>query len=204
MPRIAPVEPAEADGSNREIFEQFLKERGNIPNMMRTMGLRPEHMRTMVAHMRVVMRSGTVPAILKEFIAVRVSRLNGCTYCLASHTALARKLGADERQIATLLDVSGPGEAAVGGFPEECIGTAPTQLPAAHNAGPDDPFSPAERAALLFAEQMTTGTGQVPGWAFARLSEFFDPAEIVEIAAVAGLFAYFNRFNNALEVEVTR
>lgn len=31
----------------------------------------------------------------------------------------------------------------------------------------------------------------------------FDEGEIVEVAAVAGLFNYFNRFNNALAVPPT-
>jgi alkylhydroperoxidase family enzyme len=39
---------------------------------------------------------------------------------------------------------------------------------------------------------------------WAGLREQFDEGEIVEIAAVAGLFNYFNRFNNALRVEPTR
>ena len=204
MPRITPLDPADSDGTNREIFEQFLKERGNIPNMMRTMGLRAEHLRTMVAHMRVVMNTGTVSRRLKEMIAVRVSRMNSCEYCLASHTALVRKLGASERQVQALLDISGAGEAAVTGFPDECLGTAPTSPPAAHSRGPDDSFTPAERAALLFAEQMTRGSGHVPGATFTALGEFYEPAEVVEIAAVVGLFNYFNRFNNALEIEITR
>ena len=80
MPRIRPLDPAESEGSNREIFEGFLKERGNIPNMMRTMGHRSEHLRTMVAHMRTVMATGTVSRLLKEMIAVRVSRINACDY----------------------------------------------------------------------------------------------------------------------------
>ena len=80
MPRVNPLDPADSEGSNREVFEQFLKDRGNIPNMMRTMGHRPEHLRTMVAHMRVVMNTGSVSRLLKEMVAVRVSRINVCDY----------------------------------------------------------------------------------------------------------------------------
>jgi alkylhydroperoxidase family enzyme len=39
---------------------------------------------------------------------------------------------------------------------------------------------------------------------YADLARHFDEGEIVEITLVAGLFAYFNRFNDALHVEVTR
>lgn len=39
---------------------------------------------------------------------------------------------------------------------------------------------------------------------FARLRAHYDEGGIVEIAAVAGLFNYFNKFNNALQVPPTR
>jgi alkylhydroperoxidase family enzyme len=64
----------------QEIFGQFLKERGNVPNMFRTVGHRPRHLKTMIDHFVGVMRLGTVPSPLKEMISVRVSALNGCRY----------------------------------------------------------------------------------------------------------------------------
>jgi len=39
---------------------------------------------------------------------------------------------------------------------------------------------------------------------FARLREFYDEGEIVEISAMAGLFNYFNRVNNALRMVPTQ
>src|SRR6266513_2509964 len=62
------------------IFETYLKERGNIPNMFRTVALRSNHLRTMIAHFRTVMNEGTVPRLLKELLWVRISHLNGCRY----------------------------------------------------------------------------------------------------------------------------
>lgn len=60
------------------------------------------------------------------------------------------------------------------------------------------------RAALAFAEAMTQDSRHVGADAFARLQRHFDEGQVVEIAAVIGLFNYFNRFNNALEMEPTR
>jgi alkylhydroperoxidase family enzyme len=37
-----------------------------------------------------------------------------------------------------------------------------------------------------------------------RLRAHYDEGSVVEIAAVAGLFNYFNKFNNALRVPPTR
>lgn len=64
-------------------------------------------------------------------------------------------------------------------------------------------FTPAERAALTLAERMTTDAHGVNEDVWAALQEHFDDEQIIELAAVIGLFNYFNRFNNALDVEIT-
>jgi alkylhydroperoxidase family enzyme len=64
-------------------------------------------------------------------------------------------------------------------------------------------FSEAERAALTLAERMTTDAHGVDDEVWATLREHFDEGQIVELAAVIGLFNYFNRFNDALHVDVT-
>ena len=79
-PRIGPLAPDQAAPDVRPIFELYQKERGNVPNMFRTVALRPAHLRTMVAHFRTVMNEGTVPPLLKELLWVRISHRNGCRY----------------------------------------------------------------------------------------------------------------------------
>jgi alkylhydroperoxidase family enzyme len=39
---------------------------------------------------------------------------------------------------------------------------------------------------------------------FTRLRRCYDEGEIVEISAMAGLFNYFNRVNDALQMEPTK
>ena len=39
---------------------------------------------------------------------------------------------------------------------------------------------------------------------FDRLRRFYDEGEIVEISAMAGLFNYFNRVNDALKMQPTK
>jgi alkylhydroperoxidase family enzyme len=65
-------------------------------------------------------------------------------------------------------------------------------------------FGPRERAALEFAERLTLDSNHVGDDLFRELGRHFDEGEIVEIAAVAGLFNYFNRVNNALQMEPTK
>ena len=78
--RIPPLEKSQVDGQTAQIFDHYLKERGNVPNMFRTVAHRPEILRTLIAHFRAVMETGTVPAKLKELVIVRTSQINRCEY----------------------------------------------------------------------------------------------------------------------------
>ena len=78
--RISRLDRAEVDEKTAEIYDTYLKERGNVPNMFRTVAHRPEIFRTMIAHFRAVMNTGTVPAKLKELVIVRTSQINHCEY----------------------------------------------------------------------------------------------------------------------------
>jgi len=79
-PRIARLEKEEVDPETGKIYDAYLQERGTVPNMFRTVAHRPEIFRTMIAHFRAVMNSGTLPAKLKELVIVRTSQLNHCEY----------------------------------------------------------------------------------------------------------------------------
>jgi len=78
--RIKRLDRSQVDSGTAAIYDHYLKERGNVPNMFRTVAHRPEILRTMIAHFRAVMESGTVPAKLKELVIVRTSQLNQCEY----------------------------------------------------------------------------------------------------------------------------
>jgi len=66
------------------------------------------------------------------------------------------------------------------------------------------PFDAKEKAALAYAQQLTVDANRVDDALFARLQEHYDEGEIVEISAMAGLFNYFNRVNDALQMEPTK
>ncbi len=66
------------------------------------------------------------------------------------------------------------------------------------------PFSDAEKAAFAYAKQLTLDAHAVDEKLFGRLREHYDEGEIVEISAMAGVFNYFNRVNDALQTEPTK
>jgi uncharacterized peroxidase-related enzyme len=175
MARIRPLERREVDVASRAVFDRFEQQRGNVPNMFRTMARRPELMATAEAHMRAIFGTGTVPERLKEMLAVRVSQINECDYCCASHMALAEKQGVSRELLEAMYHID------------------------AHASA----FTAAERAALTLAERMTTDSHGVDEDVWAEVQAHFDDGQIVELAAVIGLFNYFNRFSDALGIDVT-
>ena len=80
LPRISRLAQRQVDQQTREIYNLYLKERGNILNMFRTVARRPEIFRTMIAHFRAVMNTGTVSANLKELVIVGTSQINHGEY----------------------------------------------------------------------------------------------------------------------------
>ncbi len=175
MPRLSRLNRKQVSESTGEIYDRYMRQRGNVPNMFRTVAHRPEIFATMIAHFEAILNTGTLPIRLKELVIVRTSQLNACDYCLASHTAICRKLGWSSEQLDHLAEFESR-----------------------------DDFSPAEKAALHLAEKMTLDSNRYSDAEFAHLKTFYDEGEIVELMAAIGLFNYFNRFNNVLQMEPTK
>ncbi|KAB3530450.1 carboxymuconolactone decarboxylase family protein [Alkaliphilus serpentinus] len=64
-------------------------------------------------------------------------------------------------------------------------------------------FSERELVALEFAETMSENR-KMTDELWSKLKEHFDDGEVIEIACVVGVFNYFNRFNNVLDVDITK
>ena len=174
MSRISRLGRSQVSGALRDGFDRKIAERGNIPNMFRVAAHRPWLANTLDAHFAAVMGSGTVPLMLKELVAVQASLVDGCQYSRLAHAPLARQTGATDEQIACVLDFE------------------------------NGPFSEKEKAALRYGLQVTRDAAGVSDEVFAELARHFTEGEMVELTCVAGLFAYVNRFNQALRVEPTQ
>ena len=176
MPRISRLNRSEVSPELREVYDKFLRDRGNVPYFFRTLAHRPEIFRTATAHMHAVLQTGTLPTKLKELAVVRTSQLNCTAYCLASHTAISLRLGTTPEQIEALRG----------------------------NWRDSDLFSEAEKLAVHLAECMTLDSLHYSDEDLAQLKRFYSEGEIVELMAAIGLFNYFNRFNNLLQMEPTQ
>lgn len=62
-------------------------------------------------------------------------------------------------------------------------------------------YSEVERAALEYAEAVTTRSAKIPEELYARLSRHFTSAQLVELTATIALENFRARFNTALGIE---
>ena len=67
-----------------------------------------------------------------------------------------------------------------------------------------EPLSPADQAAIRFAEDVTLRHQDMTEDNIATLSEHFSPEQMVELMCVVGLFNYLNRFSIAFGLWPTR
>ena len=64
--------------------------------------------------------------------------------------------------------------------------------------------SPPKPQRFRLADAITQGNGHIRDEIWNAVAAHYDEGQLVELVGVIALFNYFNRFNNALEIEVTR
>ncbi|MCG8324066.1 MAG: carboxymuconolactone decarboxylase family protein, partial [Thiotrichales bacterium] len=97
MPRIHPVNESFADSSTLEILDLVRNKVGTIPNFMSTMANSPAVIRGFLG-MSQALSTGFLSTRLREKIALRVSEINKCQYCVSAHSIFARHAGLSDAQ----------------------------------------------------------------------------------------------------------
>jgi hypothetical protein len=82
MARIAWVEDADASGGLADLYRELKKRstRGNVPDILRTMSLRPDFLQAIDQASRLHFTDGALTRAEHEMIASYVSALNRCHY----------------------------------------------------------------------------------------------------------------------------
>lgn len=103
-------EEVSADPRVRAVFGDIRSTRKSdfVNNFWRALANQPTLLeRTWSSIKEVMIEPGALDPLTKELIYIAVSTINGCSYCIHSHTAAARAKGLTERQHAELLAVIG-------------------------------------------------------------------------------------------------
>ena len=109
MKPTEPIEYADASAAVRAVYDDIKKSR-NVPdvnNFWKYLARDPATLKRTWESLKEIMAPGALDPLTKEMIYIAVSVTNGCGYCIASHTAAARKVGMTEAMFGELMAVTG-------------------------------------------------------------------------------------------------
>jgi len=108
MPR-APVEYRDASPQVRAVMDDIKRTRrvDDVNNFWKYLAHDPVALARTWQSVKEVMAPGALDPLTKEIIYLAVSVTNGCGYCIASHTAAARKAGMSEAMFGEVMAVVG-------------------------------------------------------------------------------------------------
>ena len=109
MPSVKPIEYAEASAAVRAVYDDIMRTRKIdwINNFWKVLAHDPATLKRTWESVKEVMAPGALDPLTKEMIYLAVSVSNGCGYCIASHTAAARKAGMTDAMFGEVMAVTG-------------------------------------------------------------------------------------------------
>lgn len=174
MARITTYETSTAIAEVKDIFAEIEGTFGRVPNLFKTYANHVPLLRANWNKVKAVMGEGSLDQKTKQTIAVLVSRDNGCAYCVAAHTGALRAIGVTDDEIKVI---------------EENLAQAN--------------FSAKELALISFARKANTTPLRISDEEFSAVKQAgVSDAEIIEALGVMELFTSFNKFLDALQVEI--
>jgi AhpD family alkylhydroperoxidase len=109
MATLGLIEYADAPPEVRAVYDDIMATRQTdyINNFWKALAHDPTTLRRTWESIKQIMAPGALDPLMKEMIYVAISASNQCGYCIASHTAAARKAGMTAAQFAELMAVVG-------------------------------------------------------------------------------------------------
>ena len=107
MSKPKPIEYAEAAVDVRAVFDDIKASRNvaDVNNFWKYLGRDPTLLARTWQGVKEVMAPGALDPLTKELVYLAVSVTNACPYCIASHTAAARKAGMTDAMFGELMGV---------------------------------------------------------------------------------------------------
>ncbi|MBS3778140.1 MAG: peroxidase-related enzyme [Candidatus Thermoplasmatota archaeon] len=173
---IKTIDQKEAKGELQKIYEQLVKKRGKVANVLKIQSLLPKTMHDhMQLYTHIMFNKSSIPREDKELIAVVVSKINNCPYCINHHAEALNYYWKDKEKIDEFLqnlDYS--------------------------------TFSEKKQAVLTYAEKLTKHPNNMKESDINNLKENgLNDKEILEIALIISYFNFVNRMALGLNVEFT-
>ncbi len=109
MSTIKPVDYRDASPKVRAVYDDIKRTRGveDVNNFWKYLAHDPPTLQRTWESIKEIMAPGALDPLTKEMVYLAVSVTNGCAYCIASHSAAARKAGMSEAMFGELMAVVG-------------------------------------------------------------------------------------------------
>ena len=109
MATLGLIEYDQAGPEVRAVYDDIMTTRRTdwINNFWKALAHDPATLRRTWESVKQIMAPGALDAVTKEMVYLAVSITNQCGYCIASHTAAARKAGMTDTMLDELLAVVG-------------------------------------------------------------------------------------------------
>jgi AhpD family alkylhydroperoxidase len=109
MATLGLIEYEQATPEVRAIYDDIMATRQTnwINNFWKALAHDPATLGRTWQSVKEIMTPGALDALTKEMVYLAVSASNQCGYCIASHTAAARKAGMTDAMLAELMAVVG-------------------------------------------------------------------------------------------------
>ena len=153
------------------LARRWYGEDGGASALTRSLASAPDLLETLMPFLGQVMAESSVGLQTKELVVVRVSQLNGCSYCLAAHRPIARQAGVPDEQLAAVCDDV-----------------------------PLDRLPPRERALVEWVDRQTLDPGGIDDELFERALRHLRRDQLIELALLAGTITMLNQYCTAFQV----
>lgn len=171
MARVRDVEIDEVPQEIRPIYQRYIEDYGPFLNQVRVFAHRPAALKHIMGLLLELADEAVLPKRYLEIVLVAVSKLNECHYCVAHHAPRLVEQGLDEETVERILDADCPG------------------------------LNEVDRLVRDYAVQVTEKPQQMRDAIFDQLKAHFSEEQIVELTLRIALCGFFNRFNDALQID---
>lgn len=107
MATVTLVSEEQAKGKVKSIYDEIKRTFGMpfVPNLFKAMANFPEYLEASWNRFKVIMGPGKLDRKTKEFLALAVSSVNNCDYCIHAHTAALKQLGTSNEELVEMMAV---------------------------------------------------------------------------------------------------
>ncbi len=104
MAKIPYVEREDAPENIQGMYDALQKKFGVVPNVIKAMANSPQLLSGFMPFLGAALGPSKVSGDIKELAILTTSKLNGCSYCTAHHTAAGKRAGLTDEKIAAADD----------------------------------------------------------------------------------------------------